>query len=74
MTMEKETDRQTRKKWRWAPHYEVTEKLGPDGKLLFTQKTWKYLDNRWPTKRDLWNVLCGAAAALMLLHLAGMPM
>lgn len=69
-------ERSRRRKRQWADIYEVTEELGPEGKLLCTTERWEYHDSRakpapWPTKRDLLNALGGATAALILEYLRG---
>ena len=71
-------ERPRRRRRQWADIYEVTEESGPEGKLLYTTERWEYHDAKakqaqWPTKRDVLNVLIGAAAALVLEYLRSSP-
>jgi hypothetical protein len=51
----------------------VIDRFGPNGELLGYEEKRGYPDANWPAKRDGWNLLIGAVAALVIQFLRSMP-
>lgn len=61
------------RRWRaWAPRMEATDEYGPDRQLIKSVEKRIYSDSRWPTQRDICNLVVGALALLALLCLRGL--
>ncbi len=71
-----------RRRRAWADVKEVLEEYGPDGSLIKKCEKWIYTSPKkeqeeepirlnWPNARDLWNLVIGAAALLLMAHLRG---